>query len=113
MVVGVGIIDIFIVNSRSLKEKRGVLRRVIQRTRNKFNISIAEIGDHDSWKNGKIGFAVVGNDGGFVNSMMDTIMHFIEELNLVHVVNSKIEIIKLSDAMDGGYGYIDDKFFEL
>jgi len=29
------------------------------------------------------------------------------------VVNSKIEIIKLSDAMDGGYGYIDDKFFEL
>lgn len=113
MVVGVGIIDIFIVNSRSLKEKRGVLRRVIQRTRNKFNISIAEIGDHDSWKNAKIGFSVVGNDGGFVNSMMDTIMNFIEELNLVHMINSKIEIITLSDAVDGGYGYTDDKFSEL
>ncbi|MBN2255720.1 MAG: DUF503 domain-containing protein [Deltaproteobacteria bacterium] len=113
MVVGVGIIDIFIVNGRSLKEKRGVLRRVIQRTRNKFNISIAEIGDQDSWKSGKIGFTVVGNDGRFVNSMMDTVMHFIEELNLVHVVNSKIEIMSLSDAMDDGCGYTDDKFLEL
>lgn len=113
MVVGVGILDIFIVNSRSLKEKRGVVRRVIQRTRNKFNISIAEVGDLDSWKNGKIGFTVVGNDKGFVNSMMDTIMNFIEDLNLIHVVNSKIEIMTVSDAVDGGYGYTNDKFFEL
>jgi uncharacterized protein YlxP (DUF503 family) len=113
MVVGVGIIDIYIVDVRSLKEKRGVLKRLIQRTRNKFNISIAEIGDNDSWKNGKIGFTVVGNDGRFVNSVMDTVMHFIEELGLVHVVNSKIEIMSLSDALDGGFGYTDDKFFEL
>jgi hypothetical protein len=45
--------------------------------------------------------------------MMDTIMNFIEDLNLIHVVNSKIEIMTLSDALDGGYGYTNDKFFEL
>lgn len=113
MVVGVGNIEIFIPDVRSLKEKRGVVRRVIQRTGNKFNISIAEIGDQDSWKSGKIGFAAVGNDRRVVNSTMDTVLHFIETLNLVHVVNSTIEIMSLSDEMNNGCGYTDDKFLEL
>jgi uncharacterized protein YlxP (DUF503 family) len=113
MVVGVGIIDIYIGDSRSLKEKRGVMRRLIQRTRNKFNISIAEIGNHNSWKKGKIGFSVVANDVAFVNSMIDTIQDFIEDLNLVDVINSKMEITTISDNMDDGYGYQDGKFDEF
>jgi len=39
MFVGIGIIDIFIAESRSLKDKRGVLKSMIKRTQNEFNIS--------------------------------------------------------------------------
>jgi uncharacterized protein YlxP (DUF503 family) len=99
MVVGVGIVDIFIIESRSLKEKRGVLRRIIKRTQSKFNISIAEVGELDSWKRARIGFSVVGNDRSFVNSMMDTIMRYIEELGLADIVNTDMEIISFADAM--------------
>ncbi|MEA3471768.1 MAG: DUF503 domain-containing protein [Thermodesulfobacteriota bacterium] len=101
MVVGIGIIDIFIAESRSLKEKRAILRSVLSRTKNKFNISIAEIEEHDNWKVGRIGFSVVGNERGFVNSKVDKVIQFIEHLNLVEVINSKIEISNVSEVMDG------------
>ncbi|OPX37295.1 MAG: hypothetical protein B1H13_13015 [Desulfobacteraceae bacterium 4484_190.3] len=100
MVVGVRIIEVFIANSRSLKEKRGI-----------FNISIAEIGDQNSWKRGRIGFAVVGNDRNFVNSMINKILRFIEDLQLVEVIRSKMEIITISDVVDDRYGYQDDKYY--
>jgi len=111
MVVGVRIIEVFIANSRSLKEKRGILRRIIHRTKSRFNISIAEIGDQNSWKRGRIGFAVVGNDRNFVNSMINKILRFIEDLQLVEVIRSKMEIITISDVVDDRYGYQDDKYY--
>ena len=100
MVVGIGIIEIFIAESRSLKEKRGVLRRIMGRTQTKFSISIAEVGDNDKWKRGTIGFSVVGNDRSFVNSMLDKIIKFIEDLNLADVINSEIELINISDIVN-------------
>ena len=62
MVVGSGIIDLWISESASLKEKRSVLRRLLKKTQNEFNVSIAEVGDNDHWRRAKIGFSVVGND---------------------------------------------------
>ncbi|MDY0186779.1 MAG: DUF503 domain-containing protein [Syntrophus sp. (in: bacteria)] len=99
MVIGSGLIELWIAECRSLKEKRGVLKRILQRTRNTFNVSIAEIGDNDSWKRAKVGFCVVGNDTRYVNGKVDCILSFIEELQLAEVLGSKIEIVSLSDAM--------------
>ena len=93
MVVGVCQLDIFIHGNDSLKGKRQILRQVIERTKNKFNISIAEVGDNDLWQRAKIGFSVVGNDTRFVNSCLDTIKNYIENLNIVEVINADWEII--------------------
>jgi len=93
MVVGICQLDIFIEGNNSLKGKRQILRQVIERTKNKFNISIAEVGDNDLWQRSKIGFSVVGNDTRFVNSCLDTIKGFIENLTIVEVLNADWEII--------------------
>jgi hypothetical protein len=100
MVVGIGIIEIFIAESRSLKDKRGVLRRIIGRTQTKFSISIAEVGDNDKWKRGTIGFSVVGNDRSFINSRLDKIIQFIEDLNLADIIDSEIEVLTVSDPVN-------------
>ena len=102
MVVGTGIIDLRIPESGSLKEKRGVLSRIIRRTRNKFNVSIAEVGDNDHWRRARIGFSVVGNDKPYINAKMDHILNFIDQLLLADVVRSRIEIVGFSDLVDGG-----------
>ncbi len=97
MVVGIGIVDIYIFDSRSLKRKRGVLRSILKRTQNRFNISIAEVGNNDDWKRSRIGFSVVGNNTSYINSKTDEILNFIDSLNLAEILNSKIEITSLSD----------------
>jgi len=102
MVVGTGLIDLRIPGSGSLKEKRSVLSRIIRRTRNKFNVSIAEVGDNDHWRRARIGFSVVGNDKPYINAKMDHILNFIDQLLLADVVRSRIEIVSFSDLVGGG-----------
>ena len=102
MVVGTGIIEFFIVESRSLKEKRGIVSRLIKRTQNEFNISIAEIGANDQWKKAMIGFSVVGNDKQYINKKIDYILNFVEGLGLAEVVNRQFEITSFSALMPTG-----------
>jgi uncharacterized protein YlxP (DUF503 family) len=101
MVIGTGLIDLRIPEAASLKEKRSVLSRVIRRTQNEFNVSIAEVGDNDHWKRARIGFSVVGNDKAYINAKVDHILRFIDRLMLAEVVRSRIEMMSFSDLMDG------------
>ena len=64
--------------SHSLKEKRMVLRRIKDRVAQKFNCAIAEVGDADAWQSASLGFAVVSNEHGFTQSMVQKILNFIE-----------------------------------
>jgi uncharacterized protein YlxP (DUF503 family) len=100
MIVGYGILDIWIAESRSLKEKRRVLHSILKRTQNNFNVSIAEIGEHDHWKRAKVGFSVVGNDGPYINGKIDHILRFIDDMRLAEVINAKIEITGVSDLTE-------------
>ena len=101
MVVGTGLVDLLIPESGSLKEKRSVLKRIIQRTQNEFNVSIAEVGDNDLWRRARVGFSVVGNDKQYIDAKMDHILRFIERLELAEILRSRIEIVSFDDLMDG------------
>ncbi len=80
--------------------------------KNRFNISIAEVGAYNNWKRCLIGFSVVGNEGDFVNSKMDKVVNFIEGLNLADVVNVTIEMYSISDAWNGCGDHRIDEFPE-
>jgi uncharacterized protein YlxP (DUF503 family) len=95
MVIGVCKLDLRIPENHSLKEKRHVLRKLIDRVRARFNVAIAEVGDNDLWQRAEMGFCTVGNDRRHINSSLDKIVHFIEQMNLVEMVRTEIEIITL------------------
>lgn len=97
MVVGYGIIQLRIPESGSLKEKRSILNKIIKRSQNEFNVSIAEIGDLDNHKSAKIGFAFVGNDSRFINGKVDHLIKFIDNMRVAEILNSEIEIMVVSD----------------
>ena len=93
MVVGVGVIELMVHNSSSLKAKRQVIKSILGRVRSKFDLSIAEVGDQDKWQRSTIAFAVVSNDGGHAHTMLETIANYIESLYLAEVVDTCIEIV--------------------
>ena len=95
MVIGVCKLDLRIPENHSLKEKRHVLRKLIDRVRTRFNVAIAEVGDNDLWQRAEMGFCTVGNDRRHINSSLDKVIYFIEQMNLVEMVHSEIEIISL------------------
>ncbi len=95
MVVGICSLDLRISENNSLKGKRRILKRIIERVKHKFNVSIAEVGNHDLWQSSQIGFCMVGNDKRFINSALDKIIYFIEEINIAEITKSDIEIINL------------------
>ncbi|MCK5515002.1 MAG: DUF503 domain-containing protein [Deltaproteobacteria bacterium] len=95
MVVGICCLDLRISENNSLKGKRRILKRIIERVKHKFNVSIAEVGNHDLWQSSKIGFCMVGNDKRFINSALDKIIYFVEEINTAEITKSDIEIINL------------------
>jgi uncharacterized protein len=97
MTVGIARLTLFVPDSRSLKDKRMVLRRVKDRVRNKFNVAIAEVEDNDVWQRAVIGLAVVGNDGRFVGSALDEVIRFVREQ--AEVTNAEREVQTFSDAL--------------
>ena len=48
MIVGAAAVEIHIHESQSLKQKRGVVRSIAQRVRNRFQLSVAEVGGQDT-----------------------------------------------------------------
>jgi len=100
MVVGYGIIQLRIPTSGSLKEKRSVLNKILKRAQNEFNISIAQVGRLNDHQTAEIGFAITGNESRFVNGKIDHLLRFIDDLKAAEIVNSKIEMMVVSDFLE-------------
>lgn len=95
MVVGICQLDFRIPETHSLKGKRHVLRKMIDRVRHRFNVSISEVGDQDLWQRAKIGICTVGNDRRQINSSLDKVVDFIESMNLGELVHTEMEILSV------------------
>jgi uncharacterized protein YlxP (DUF503 family) len=95
MVVGVGIITLRLHDCRSLKAKRKVVKSMIGRLRNNFNLSMAEVGSNDIYQRAEIGFSLVGNDKALVNSKIDKIFNMADDLGLAEIIDTEMEIIHL------------------
>ena len=95
MVAGLGVITFRLHDCRSLKGKRKVVKSIISKLRNSFNVSVAEVGSNDVYQKAVIGFALVGNNRMVVNSKIDKIFNLADELRLAELIDSDMEIINL------------------
>ncbi len=70
-----------------------MVKSVIGRVRNRFNVSMAEVDFLDVYSHGRIGIAVVSNRKRHVNSILDNILNYIENSYLIDITNINMEII--------------------
>lgn len=76
----------------SLKEKRMVVKSLIEKTRHKFNVSVAEVDKQDMHKEFVIGFACVTNERRHADSMIQTILDYMERNTQAELIMSEIEV---------------------
>jgi len=93
MTVGVLKITLLIPGSRSLKTKRQVIKSIKDRIRNKYNISIAEVGSQDLWQKCEFGIATVNSSRKLVESVIDKIIYTIELNGNVQIIDCYREIL--------------------
>ena len=78
MIVGLCTIDIQVPDSASLKQKRRVVKSVIARVGQKFNVSIAEVDHQDSWQLATLAIACVSADARYVQGLLERVVRYIE-----------------------------------
>jgi len=93
MVIGVCKIVLRIPDSQSLKSKRNIVRKVKDRVKHRFNVSVAEVDDQDLWQITSIGFATVSNDRNIVQSTLDQVVNMVEDMGLGELLDYTIEIL--------------------
>ncbi len=77
MHVAVARVELHIPQSRSLKEKRAVLRPIVEGLRRRFHLSVAEVAHQDKWQRSAIGLAVVAGTHAHAAEVVDAVERWI------------------------------------
>lgn len=93
MIIGTCKIQLLADWCHSLKEKRMVVNRIIDRVSNKFNVSIGEIDDLDKHNSIILGIAVISNSRKHAESVLQSVINFIEGISEAYIVNIETEIL--------------------
>ena len=93
MVVGILLIDANIESSASLKDKRRIIKSVLAKVQNRFNVSASEVEFQDEWQRTSLGFSCTSNSAAHADSMMSSIIRFIEANPEIEVYNISTEVI--------------------
>lgn len=91
MRVAICLLDLHIPAATSLKSKRQVIKSLVQRLRNRYNISVTEVGSQNLWQRSELGIAVVCHNGAGADKILESIFSFVEQENAVDIISSKIE----------------------
>ena len=69
----------YIPQATSLKDKRQVCKSLTDRTRRRFNVSVAEVDTQDVHQTLTVGIAVVSGEAAHAQRSLDTVVRFMEE----------------------------------
>ena len=93
MIIGICTCEIFIFNANSLKSKRSVVKSIIEKSKNRFNISIAEVGENDKWQKSIIAFSTISNDQKMVEETIEKVINFFDSYSEIEIINIDREIL--------------------
>jgi hypothetical protein len=105
MTVGLCRVRLRLPENQSLKGKRQVLKSLIARIHNRFNVSAAEIGDHDSWQMASLGISCVSTTADHAHQVLSNVVAFIHnERQDAEIVDYRIEMVHAlgEDSFENG-----------
>ena len=77
----------------SLKEKRMIVKSLVAKLRNRYNVSAAEIDEQDTHQIIVIGVATIVPHNAFADSLMEDISQFVDENTEAEIIDEEREIL--------------------
>ncbi len=93
MKIGALTIELAVYESLSLKDKRSAITSLISRLKNRFNVSVAEVGHLDSRQLATIAVVMVANDSKYVHGCLDKIVDFVRKNPSATLVDYSKEMV--------------------
>jgi uncharacterized protein YlxP (DUF503 family) len=93
MIVGLLTLDLHIPEANSLKSKRLVIKSLIDRIKNRFNVSIAEVDAQNLWQRCVIGIAFVSNETVMIHRVFEKIRTLVLSYHSVELIDSTMELL--------------------
>jgi hypothetical protein len=79
-------IELHLPQARSLKDKRAMIRPIIEGSRHRFGVAAAEVGKQDLWQASELAFAAVASTAGHVEEVLGSVERFVWSFPEVEVV---------------------------
>ena len=92
MIIGSLHARLYVRESRTLKDKRQVVKSIKDRLRNAYNVSVAEIEDQDNRQVAVLGVAMVGNEVRHVRTSLEQIVNQLRGHPVAEFLGHEIEV---------------------
>ena len=92
MFVGVLQVELSIPGAFSLKDKRSVVKGLLERLRRQFGVSAAEVDALDTWNRAGLGISFVANERRRAESQLQLVLNAMERESDAVVEHSQIEV---------------------
>lgn len=92
MIVGTVEIRLSLHDARTLKDKRRILSSLKDKLRNRFNVSVAEVGNQDMVQSAILAVAQVSSDSRYVNGALDKLVEMVKRSPGARLVDYSIQI---------------------
>lgn len=94
MTIGACSVELQLHGVSSLKDKRSIVKPILSRLRQEFQVAAAEVDHQDDWGTAVIGLAVVSNDQAHAHAVLEKCIDWIERERLdVDLVTYEIEML--------------------
>jgi hypothetical protein len=94
MFIGSLTLDLHLPDAHSLKDKRSVVKSILQRLRNEFNVATAEVGEQDRWQIARLGVVCVSSTNNQAHAQLQAVVDWVYEHRPdLHVSRADIEIL--------------------
>ena len=93
MTVGICQFELYLPSCHSLKDKRSLLKSLIARIQNKFNVSISELDFNDMRQKALVGVAVISNASKHANQMLSKVVDLVENESELVLMDYTLELL--------------------
>lgn len=99
MIVGISRLGLILPGNASLKGKRSIVRKLLDRVRARFHVSAAEVAEQDVHQRAVLGFCTVGSDGRKIEQVLQKLHDFVDDSGLGQVISAETEIVDYVDLV--------------